>query len=144
MRNVNEIILHCSATVEENDIGIETIRKWHINRGFNDIGYHYVIYIDGSVHEGRKEDKIGAHCTGRNKNSIGICYIGGLDKEKKPKDTRTEEQKISMYQLVDEILDKYKLTVDNVHCHYEYANKACPSFKIEDFREEFQNWKSLA
>lgn len=144
MRNVNEIILHCSATVEGNDIGIETIRKWHINRGFNDIGYHYVIYIDGSVHEGRNEDKIGAHCIGRNKNSIGICYIGGLDKEKKPKDTRTEEQKISMYQLVDEILDKYKLTVDNVHCHYEYANKACPSFKIEDFREEFQNWKSLA
>lgn len=144
MRNVNEIILHCSATIEGNDIGIETIRKWHINRGFNDIGYHYVIYIDGSVHEGRNEDKIGAHCTGRNKNSIGICYIGGLDKEKEPKDTRTEEQKISMYQLVDKILDKYKLTVDNVHCHYEYANKACPSFKIEDFREEFQNWKSLA
>ena len=136
-RNIKEIILHCSATPEGKDYSVDTIRKWHIQRGFNDIGYHYVIYRDGSIHNGRDVNISGAHCTNHNSKSIGICYIGGLDSTgKKPKDTRTEEQKKSFVSLVKQLMSIYNLSASNVHCHNEYANKACPSFKINDFRKE--------
>lgn len=141
MRKINEIILHCSATAEGKDYTVDTIRKWHLARGFNDVGYHYVIYRDGSIHKGRDISKVGAHCLGHNSNSIGICYIGGLDSTgKKSKDTRTTEQKEALLKLVHLLMDKYNITLDNVHGHYEFANKSCPCFKIQDFRNEFLKW----
>ena len=136
-RTINEIILHCSATPEGKDYSVDTIRKWHLQRGFSNIGYHYVIYRDGSIHSGRDVNISGAHCTNHNSKSIGICYIGGLDfTGKNAKDTRTEEQKKSLVNLVKQLMSIYKLSISNVHCHNEYANKACPSFKINDFRKE--------
>lgn len=136
-RAINEIILHCSATPEGKDYSVDTIRKWHLQRGFSDIGYHYVIYRDGSIHNGRDVNISGAHCVNHNSKSIGICYIGGLDSTaKNAKDTRTEEQKKSLVNLVKKLMDMYKLSSSNIHCHNEYANKACPSFKITDFRKE--------
>ena len=78
-RTIKEIILHCSATPEGKDYSVDTIRKWHLQRGFSDIGYHYVIYRDGSIHNGRDVNISGAHCTNHNSKSIGVCYIGGLD-----------------------------------------------------------------
>ncbi len=136
-RTINEIIIHCSATPEGKDYSIDTIRKWHLQRGFNDIGYHYVIYRDGSIHNGRDVNISGAHCVNHNSKSIGICYIGGADYTcKKPKDTRTSEQKKSLVSLVKKLMRLYRLSPSNVHCHNEYANKACPSFKIDDFRKE--------
>ena len=118
MRQIKEIILHCSATPEGKDYTVETIRKWHLARGFNDIGYHYVIYRDGSIHKGRPIEKAGAHTTGHNSYSIGICYIGGVEKNgKTPKDTRTTEQKLAMYQLVYQLLQQYpKATVLPIIC----------------------------
>lgn len=90
-RNINEIIVHCSATAEGKDFTTAQIKQWHLARGFSDIGYHWVIYRDGSVHAGRDESKIGAHCTGHNSYSIGVCYIGGCASDgKTPKDTRTD------------------------------------------------------
>ena len=136
-RTINEIILHCSATPEGKDYSVDTIRKWHLQRGFSNIGYHYVIYRDGSIHSGRDVNISGAHCTNHNSKSIGVCYIGGLDfTGKNAKDTRTEEQKKSLVNLVKQLMSIYKLSISNVHCHNEYANKACPSFKINDFRKE--------
>lgn len=136
-RNIKEIILHCSATPEGKDYNIDTIKKWHLQRGFSDIGYHYVIYRDGSIHNGRDVNISGAHCTNHNSNSIGICYIGGLDSTgKKAKDTRTEAQKKALVGLVRQLMDIYKLPASKVHCHNEYANKACPSFNINNFRKE--------
>ena len=136
-RTINEIILHCSATPEGKDYSVDTIRKWHLQRGFSDIGYHYVVYRDGSIHSGRDVNISGAHCTNHNSKSIGVCYIGGLDfTGKNAKDTRTEEQKKSLVNLVKQLISVYKLSISNVHCHNEYANKACPSFKINDFRKE--------
>jgi hypothetical protein len=89
-RKINEIIVHCSATPEGKDYSVADIRKWHIQRGFGDIGYHYVIYRDGTVHKGRSIGKIGAHTSGHNSYSIGICYIGGCASDgKTAKDTRT-------------------------------------------------------
>lgn len=108
MRAINEIIIHCSATPEGRDVSVADIRQWHLQRGFNDIGYHYVVYRDGSVHIGRALRLVGAHCLGHNAHSIGICYIGGVDaRTLKPKDTRTPEQKVALRKLIDELRTRF-------------------------------------
>lgn len=141
MRRITKIILHCSATPEGKDFTVQDIDRWHRERGFKKIGYHYVIYRDGSINKGRNEEEVGAHCIGYNNCSIGICYIGGLDSfTKQPRDTRTVEQKESMYQLVQYLLEKYNLTLMNLHCHNEFSSKQCPCFKINDFRDEYLKW----
>lgn len=136
MRNINKIIVHCSATPEGKDVKTETIRGWHIKgNGWNDIGYHYVIELDGSVHKGRDESKVGAHCQGYNFNSIGVCYVGGVAKDgKTPKDTRTEKQKESLLVLLKELKAKYPRAT--IHGHREFAAKACPSF---DAKSEYKD-----
>ena len=126
-RRIDKIIVHCSATPEGKDYSVDTIRKWHLQRGFSDIGYHYIIYRDGSIHTGRDESVIGAHCKGHNSNSIGVCYIGGVAVDgKTPKDTRTSEQKQSLLKLLKELKAKYPKA--SIHGHRDFANKACPSF----------------
>ena len=142
-RKITEIIVHCTATPEGNDTTVEAIRYTHIHdRGFSDIGYHYVIYLDGSIHEGRNVHQAGAHCVGHNSNSIGVCYVGGLENKPntpysqlKPKDTRTDAQRKSLVRLVKALMALYHLPASRVYGHYQFANKACPSFKIEPFRE---------
>ena len=126
-RNIKELIVHCSATPEGKDYSVDTIRQWHLQRGFSDIGYHYVIYRDGSIHIGRDESIIGAHCTGHNANSIGVCYIGGCASDgKTPKDTRTAQQKQSLVKLLKELKTKYPQA--SIHGHRDFSSKACPSF----------------
>ena len=93
MRDINKIILHCSATSEGKDFDVNDIREWHLQRGFTDVGYHYVIKLDGTIQDGRDIRTIGAHCKGYNYGSVGIVYVGGLDEEGKGKDTRTNEKK---------------------------------------------------
>ena len=126
-RNIKEIIVHCSATPEGKDFTVADIKRWHLQRGFSDIGYHYVIYRDGSIHTGRDESIIGAHCTGHNTNSIGVCYIGGcVSNGKTPKDTRTTQQKQSLVKLLKELKTKYPQA--SIHGHRDFSSKACPSF----------------
>lgn len=126
-RTINEIIVHCTATPEGREVTVGEIRRWHLQRGFADIGYHYVVYLDGSVHEGRSVDVSGAHCTGHNSHSIGVCYVGGLAKDgKTPKDTRTDAQKEGLEWLIKSLKDVYPRA--SVHGHREYAAKACPCF----------------
>lgn len=137
MRDINKIILHCSATKEGQEFNVNDIRDWHKQRGFTDVGYHYIILLDGTIQEGRDIRTIGAHCKGLNYGSIGICYIGGLDENGKGKDTRTQEQKESLLKLIDELLITYDLSIDNVFCHYQFAKKLCPCFRIEDFKKEY-------
>ena len=134
-RTIKELIVHCSATPEGKDYSVDTIRQWHLQRGFSDIGYHYVIYRDGSIHIGRDESIIGAHCTGHNTNSIGVCYIGGCASDgKTPKDTRTLQQKESLLSLLKTLKVKYPNA--KIYPHYKFAAKACPSFNAE---EEYKN-----
>ncbi len=136
MRKVNRIIIHCSATPEGKDYTVQQIRQWHTTpkpkgNGWRDIGYHIVIYRDGSVHEGRPIGEIGAHCKGYNANSIGICYIGGCAADgKTPKDTRTEAQRAALIRLVADLKTRYPRAT--VHGHNEFANKACPSFIVKN------------
>jgi len=136
MRKINKIILHCTATPEGRQHDVADIRRWHLKRGFNDIGYHYLIHIDGTIEEGRPLNKQGAHCSGENKGSIGLCYVGGMSNDmKKAKDTRTQAQKDSLIKLMHELIYKYNKDM-TIHGHNEYANKACPSFNVQ---EEYAN-----
>lgn len=136
MRKINKLIVHCSATPEGRDVKTETIKDWHVNGNhWKDIGYHYVIELDGSIHKGRDESIIGAHCSGRNAHSIGICYVGGVAKDgKTPKDTRTDAQKQSLLKLLKELKAKYPNAT--IHGHREFAAKACPSF---DAKTEYKH-----
>lgn len=132
MRDINRIIIHCSATPEGRDIDAATIKDWHVNGNkWSDIGYHYVIKLDGTIESGRPLDIAGAHVKGHNADSIGICYIGGADADMNPKDTLNECQEESMRELIFSlrmVWDKH-LTL---HGHNEYASKACPSFKVSE------------
>ena len=126
-RTINEIIIHCSATPEGKDYTVEDITKWHMQRGFSTIGYHYVIYRDGTIRNGRNVNIAGAHCTGHNTHSIGVCYIGGLTASgKTAKDTRTREQRVSLEWLLKSLKDVYPNAT--IHGHREFARKACPCF----------------
>jgi N-acetylmuramoyl-L-alanine amidase len=130
MRNINKIIIHCSATPEGRDVKIATIRDWHKLKGWSDIGYHYVIELDGSIQSGRPIEIIGAHTIGQNKGSIGICYVGGMNANmEEPKDTRTPAQKESLIKLINKLKAKYSNIT--IHGHNEYAAKACPSFNVK-------------
>ena len=129
MRKINKIIIHCSATRECQDISAATIREWHLARGWSDIGYHYVVGIYGNLETGRAEERVGAHVSGHNKNSIGICYVGGCDANMKPKDTRTDEQRNTLDILIKYLMKKYPEAT--LHGHNEYSSKACPSFDVQ-------------
>lgn len=133
MRDITKIIIHCSATPEGRITTVQDITRWHLARGFQTIGYHYVIYLDGSVHPGRPESVAGAHTKGHNSNSIGICYVGGMDKGNiHPMDTRTPAQKAALIKLVSELKTRFPNVT--VHGHREFANKACPSFDVKSER----------
>lgn len=141
-RRINKIIVHCSATPEGRDYTVDQIKKDHKEQGWSDIGYHYVIYRDGSIHEGRNVDIIGAHCEGYNSNSIGICYIGGLEnkpnveyKKLKAKDTRTEAQKKALIDLLSKLKKYYPEA--KIYGHHDFnKGKDCPSF---DAKNEYKN-----
>lgn len=132
-RNIKEIIVHCSATPEGKDFTVSDIKRWHLQRGFSDIGYHWVVYRDGTIVSGRPESVSGAHCTGHNSISIGVCYIGGCASDgKTPKDTRTPAQKDALIKILKSLKSRY--TKASIHGHREFANKACPSF---DAKKEY-------
>lgn len=133
MREIKEIIIHCADTPEGRDNKAADIKRWHLQRGFNDIGYHYVIDLDGTIEIGRPIEQAGAHCQGHNAHSIGICYVGGADAKMQPKDTRTEAQKDSLLCLLRFLRLIFKDAP--IYGHRDFAQKACPSF---DAKTEYE------
>ena len=133
-RKITLLIIHCSATPEGKDYTVEDIDRWHKARGYNckgiHIGYHYVIYRDGSIHQGRSEEMQGAHVKDHNAHSIGVCYIGGLDLNGNPKDTRTSEQKTTLLQLLKQLKSRYPNAIIASH-HTFNPQKPCPCFDAE-------------
>ena len=130
MRNINRLIIHCTATPEGRDHTVADVTRWHLERGFTDIGYHYLIRLDGTVEDGRHVDKAGAHVKGHNLYSIGIVYVGGCDLKMRPKDTRTVQQKCALRDLIANLRENYPRAT--VHGHNEFdKGKACPSFNVQ-------------
>lgn len=128
-RPIREVIVHCTATSEGKDFTVDDIRSWHKQRGWSDIGYHYVVYRDGRVMLGRPVGQIGAHVANHNTGTIGISYVGGLSADGKvAKDTRTAAQRSSLLWLTAHLCRKFSIT--KVTGHNEYAAKACPSFDV--------------
>ena len=138
-RRIDEIIVHCTASREGQEQTVEQIRRDHTTpvskggRGWSDIGYHYVVYLDGTVHEGRNVDISGAHCVDHNAHSIGIAYVGGVENKPgvpyaqlKAKDTRTEAQKASLMALLMDLRKLYPKA--RIIGHRDVSSKACPSF----------------
>ena len=136
-RKINEIIIHCTATPEGREVSLEELYNWHKARNFIDIGYHFVVHIDGTIESARPLHMIGAHCEGHNAHSIGISYVGGTrsDDPQKPKDTRTEAQRAQIWNLVYYLLRYFPSAT--IHGHNEYAAKACPCFNVR------QEWNDL-
>lgn len=151
-QDIDAIVIHCSATRAGQDVRAADIDKWHKERGFTMIGYNYVIDLDGTVEVGRPLSRDGAHCntagtSGRsyNRHSIGICYVGGLDKDGKPADTRTSEQKRALRELVYKLMDAYPNIVEVIG-HRDASPdrnkdgkitpnewiKQCPCFSVRD------------
>lgn len=142
--NIDSLVIHCSATRAGQDVRAADIDKWHKERGFAMIGYNYVIDLDGTVEIGRPLTMVGAHCKGWNDRSIGICYVGGLDKNGNPKDTRTPAQKEAMNRLVYNLLEAYP-TITQILGHRDTSPdlngdgqitpnewiKACPCFDVK-------------
>lgn len=135
MRPIKRIIIHCSATPEGRNNTVDDIDRWHRAKGWDGCGYHYVIHLDGTIHAGRPIEKAGAHCTGYNQSSIGVCYIGGVAADgKTPKDTRTAEQRASLLALLQRLRSKYPKAA--ILGHRNLARKACPSF---DAKAEYKD-----
>ena len=134
MRSSTEfIVVHCSATPDTMDIGAETIRRWHKEKNFRDIGYQYVIRRDGTIEPGRDLDAVGAHVKGFNNVSVGICLIGGVTEDGKPVDNFTKAQLLSLKIIVSAMKFIYPYAVVQGHRDFPAAKKACPCFDVKEW-----------
>lgn len=131
MREINKIIIHCSATKPSQDIGAFQINEWHKKQGWSGIGYHFVIRRNGEIENGRDIAITGAHCKNHNKNSLGICLVGGIDEHGKSENNFTEKQFQSLRLLVDKL--KKDFPEATIHGHNEFAAKDCPCFDVQAF-----------
>lgn len=145
MRKIDSIIVHCLATKAGIDYTAADIDSWHRRCGFNGIGYHYIVRLDGSLEKGRDVSLEGDHCRGWNERSIGVCYIGGLDEDCEPADTRTDAQKRMLYQIITDLQREYDIlqvlghrdTSEDLNGNgeiepYEFVND-CPCFDVREF-----------
>lgn len=134
MRKIDKIVVHCTATPEGRAVSVGDIDSWHKKRGWSQIGYHYVVQLDGEINLGRPIEISGAHCKGHNKTSVGITYVGGVDADMNAKDTRTNAQINSLEYLVGYLCASYPGSEVFGHCNF--SSKACPSF---DAQEEYKS-----
>lgn len=122
MREIKKIIVHCTDTPDGRPVSREEVRQWHLKRGFDDIGYHYLIGVFGEIISGRTEETVGAHCEGDNHDSLGVCVVGRLD--------FSVAQITSLTTLCLDLLVNHALTPNDIYCHYEFDDngKSCPNF----------------
>lgn len=138
MRKVTLLVIHCSATPPGARLSFDDCRRDHIrHRGFSDIGYHFYLTRDGTVHRGRPLERVGAHCLHHNRHSVGICYEGGLDALHRPADTRTPEQKASLLALLRRLKREFPQALIVGH-HDLNPEKPCPCFEaVREYRGVF-------
>jgi N-acetylmuramoyl-L-alanine amidase len=127
-RKIKYIVVHCTATKEGYDFTAKQIGEWHKQLGWAGIGYNYVVRLDGSIEAGRHVDEVPSHVKGYNANSIGVVYVGGLNDNMQPKDTRTKLQKASLLQLLTDLKKLYPAAIIQGHRDFPKVAKACPCF----------------
>lgn len=124
------LTIHCAATPEGRDVKAEEISKWDIAK-FGQVSYHHVVELDGTVVRTLRDDQRGAHVGRANTNNIGICYVGGMDKQmKKAKDTRTDAQRLAIRNLVKQYQKLYPNIIVRGHRDWPGVKKDCPSFDV--------------
>lgn len=140
MRDINEVVIHCTATrpdwwkTRSSNQKVAEVKRWHVEeRGWSDIGYHFLIDRNGTVVSGRPIERTGAHVKGRNKGTVGIALFGGYGGAATDlfEDHFTPEQKASLLSLIREIDPDGRMRVTG---HNEHANKGCPCFQVVDPR----------
>lgn len=125
MRKVNLIVVHCSDSDIPTHDNPETIRQWHLARGFKNIGYHAFIDKAGKIHECRAEDSPGAHVKNHNKFSIGVCLSG------RAKEKFTSVQFEALEKWCKENCEQYGLEKKDIVGHTDLdKNKSCPNFDL--------------
>lgn len=148
--NPKYITVHCAATQNLESIGVDTIRQWHLKRGFNDTGYHYIIRTDGTVEAGRPLTKQGAHVYGHNKDNIGVCLVGGVDSKGRSVDNFTYQQRAALKAVLATLKHVYGITNDNIKGHRDWSPdldgdgviekhewlKDCPCFDVKTLLED--------
>ena len=135
-KRTDYIVIHCSATPPNMDIGVEEIRKMHLQRGFSDVGYNRVIRRSGEWEQGRDDDEVGAHVQGFNSVSIGVCLVGGVDRRNRAEDNFTLEQMDTLRQMIPELQEKYPNAVVQGHRDFPDVHKDCPSFDVQAWMDE--------
>jgi N-acetylmuramoyl-L-alanine amidase len=131
LKAVDYIVIHCSATKEDQNFTVEDIRRWHRQKGWMDVGYHFVITRDGEVQKGRPHDVPGAHVRGFNHISLGICLVGGVESDgKTPESNYTAFQWKALESLVKDLRNLYPDATVLGHRDMPNVNKACPSFDV--------------
>lgn len=134
MRDIDKIILHCTGSICTINVQPQSIDLYHRSIGYDCIGYHFVITLNGDIYTGRPIEQDGAHCYGQNKNSIGIVYVGGLTEDAQFENTMNEEQTKSMIDLLHYLKQLYPNAT--IHGHNEFANKACPCFNVNEWLKD--------
>jgi N-acetyl-anhydromuramyl-L-alanine amidase AmpD len=136
MRYIDKIIIHCSATYNHMDVGVEWIDAIHKSFGWSGVGYHFIVCRDGTIQKGRHIDVVGAHAKHYNTSSIGICWIGGLSDEDKPEDNRTHFQKAALRTLIETLIAIYPDAEILGHRDLPNVKKACPCFDVKKWYYE--------
>lgn len=137
MRTITLIIVHCSANRAGSALRMADIDSYHRSLGWIGCGYHYVIPTDGTIEPGRPEEMVGAHCKNHNRHSIGVCYIGGLSKDGKPADTRTDAQRIALRTLLERLRRRYPNALIVGHRDLD-PQKVCPCFDVANEYHDLQ------
>jgi len=132
-KSTQYLVVHCSASQNLPTINAKVIDGWHRTRGFDRIGYHYVIKTDGTVETGRKQDEVGAHVAGYNSNSIGICMIGGVDKAMRSVNNFKPVQFKTLRKLLNDLLKLHPKAVILGHRDFPNVKKDCPCFDVTDW-----------
>lgn len=137
MRTITLIIVHCSANRAGSALRMADIDSYHRSLGWIGCGYHYVIPTDGTIEPGRPDEMVGAHCKNHNRHSIGVCYIGGLSKDGKPADTRTDAQRIALRNLLEQLRRRYPDALIVGHRDLD-PQKVCPCFDVANEYHDLQ------
>ena len=125
------IVVHCAATKPTQDVGVAEIRDWHVTqRKWADIGYHYVIRRNGNIETGRPHPDIGAHVEGHNRESVGLCLVGGVSATNEPEANYTQAQWASLKALVHAMTVEYSDAQVVGHRDFPGVTKACPCFDV--------------